>query len=157
MLINKIKIQSNIFFRLISLNRSETMFSKHKFHNFRRKNYAVQQLLKKYLNGIEQLNFLSLSTMAKSIRSGTDHNNKRTIPCPNSRRNKNFIWGWGGDPTGFSYFCFLLLFQSFHKMHCNITRPPPWLFTYRAVWHSFCCCPVSLLVSGGTGSHTASG
>ena len=43
---NKIKLQSKYFFRLISLNRSEAMFSKHKFHNFREKNHSVQQLLK---------------------------------------------------------------------------------------------------------------
>ena len=43
--INKTKLQSNIFFRLISLNHSETMFNKHKFHTFREKNHSVQQLL----------------------------------------------------------------------------------------------------------------
>ena len=48
--------------------------------------------IKKYLhvNGLEQFNFLSLSTMAKSIRSETDR-------TPNSRR--NFPCGvGGGDP-----------------------------------------------------------
>ena len=30
---SKIKLQSNIFFRLISLDQSKNMFSKHKFHN----------------------------------------------------------------------------------------------------------------------------
>ena len=39
-------------------------------------------------NGLEQLNFLTLSTMAKSIRSGTENNNKTTIPFPNSRLKK---------------------------------------------------------------------
>ena len=56
---NKIKLQSNNFFRVISLNRSETMFSRQKFHNFRLKNHPVHQLLKKNLNGLEQLNFFS--------------------------------------------------------------------------------------------------
>ena len=60
------------------------MFSKHKFHNFREKNYCVQQLLK-IPYWLEKLNFFILSSMAKSIRSGTEHNNKTTIP----------MWGWG--------------------------------------------------------------
>ena len=54
------------------------MFSKHKFHNFREKNYSVQQLLK-IPYWLEKLNFFSLSSMAKSIRSGTKHNNKTTL------------------------------------------------------------------------------
>ena len=67
---NKIKFQlANMFFRLTSLNRSESMFSKITLDR----------------NGLEQLNFPTLSTMAKSIRSGTEHNNKTTIPFPNSR------------------------------------------------------------------------
>ena len=41
--------------------------------------------IKIYLNGLEQLNFHSLSAMAKSIRSGTEHNNKTTVAFPNSR------------------------------------------------------------------------
>ena len=47
------------------------MFSKHKCHKWDR-------------NGLEQLNFLTLSMMAKSVRSGVEHNNKTTIPFPNS-------------------------------------------------------------------------
>ena len=52
------------------------MLSEHKFHNFtRREKSLCSTAIKRYLhvNGLEQLNFLILSTMAKSIRSGTEH------------------------------------------------------------------------------------